>query len=226
MSDNVTIGTQIVKRSSITRERDATNFYPTPKNFLRWLFPTLVELNVYSKKDAESGNLRILDVGYGTGNWGTVWNETYGTRISGVEKYPNRFPEDVQAWGYSRRIHADVRTIKEPFDLIIGNPPYTRGNRKRDEISTNSLVLHLWKRAMENGSKMIFLLPTNYRHGVWRYNHLPLPSIIIDLANRINFQTVTGKGGSYPGEYSVMIWEKGAYPTHYDGYRRMWELPK
>lgn len=217
----VTIGHQIVPESSIKQERDVTNYYPTPVPFLNWMWAYL-EKNSYLP-NLYSDHFSGLDIGTGTGNWGKTLHSRYGVRIDGVEKYPNRFKDTKFGQEYRYLFHMDAVNIRERYSFVCGNPPYTRGNRKKGEPSTNQIVQYALNNIVTNDGMVIFLLPTAFRHGVWRKNNLPVPYAVIDLANRINFQSENGKGGSYPGEYCLMIWNKAVEKNYYMGYRVIWE---
>lgn len=219
MTEKVTIGHQIVQKESLTRTRDKHNFYPTPVPFIEWMLQFLWLNNILLKPELYQN---VLDVGVGTGNWGKVYYKLTGIKIDGVEKYPERYGEDHYNV-YRRILKQDIMDVRDPYSLVIGNPPYLKGNKTRKEPGTTELVDHILQNVAPFAD-VALLLPSNFRHGVERHTKLPRPSVIVDIANRINFQTETGKGGSYPGEYCIMVWDNMHIPpVYYRGYSALWE---
>ena len=228
----VTVGNLQIEESSLTRDRDKANFYPTPIPFIQWMLETMP----YARPLAPFNGKKVIwfDAGVGTGNFGycvkgkhpsdLVWGAELYLDIYKAMKnyhlfYDNLFPGDL----------ADPLLLDVRPDFIIGNPPYTRGSKKNGIASTTDIVVNLYNLLAPYG-EMMLLLPSNFRHGLERRkrifnNHLVCPTSIYDLSNRINFYTETGKGGSYPSEYAVYYWQKGLIQAgpYYKGYAMKWE---
>ena len=208
----IIIGHQIVDEDSIKDTRDKDNFYPTPLPFVEWMVDNIVLPVVGHPINGKT----ILDPGVGTGHFGKVLCKT-GAIIYGAETNLKRYYTMQNYFDVYKRIHrvSILSHMSMRYNFIIGNPPYARN-------LTNNIVKHMWEYLLVEDGKMFLLLPSNFRHGVQRSRTLPMPSMIFDLANRVNFKTAGGKGGSYPGEYAIYVWDKSWDKDFYKGYRVEW----
>lgn len=233
MGNKVALGQTIVDADSLTEERDTDNFYPTPIPFIRWLLHYCIKNPDLSDFWSIDEEYAVLDVGLGTGNWGYVLSGLGFKWIEGVDLNIPRYA-DMENYHqlYDVLIHADVMKMHDrhpPYRFICGNPPYQR--RTKTQPSTADIV----QRCLSDGmlhrhGVALFLLPSNFSHTVDRWERFfcrdsgRMPSAVINLANRINFKTEDGKGGSYPGEYSVYIWSKrNMHNDHYKTYTAYWQ---
>lgn len=225
----ITIGHQIVDSESIKDKRDKDNFYPTPIPFIEWLLNTVCEThpNISVKLGylLNHNDPSVLDVGVGTGHWGQVFSRKT-SNIFGVEKNFNRFYTHPETnWdSYVEVIGEDILKHIDRYDIVLGNPPYMRTTKKVS--GTTQIINHILDYNLQKNGIAMFLLPSNFRHGTKRnklFTFNKYPSVIIDIANRINFKDPSGKKGSYPGEYAVFIWQNdGKDREAYKGYRMEW----
>ena len=227
------VGHVVLPKSSFenSRKRDKDNFYPTPVPFIEWLYTYVHNSGILRGLSHTSA---VLDVGSGTGHWGKVWSRGY-FNVYGIEKNAKRFPHPEN---YTAVYDGDVMdythtefNLEHPFDLVIGNPPYQKGTKSQP--STGEIIEHvLSSKILSVGGVAVLLLPANFLHSIERYNlfftpkqhlrHSYMPKAVIHLANRINFYTEDGKGGSYPGEYVVCLWDKMTEGTTYTSYTEIW----
>lgn len=222
----VAIGTQLLPEESFTKSRDPDNYYPTPLPFVQWMVNRVVDKYAWLSPRIAT---KVLDVGVGTGHFGAIL-AGQGYNVWGVENNLERYearPHFLRRYDYIYQVDAAKLNLREtPVHLIIGNPPYTRG-KKDEQSSTTDIILNLYHNVLcPSNGVMALLMPTTYRHGLNRSRLLPMPAAIIDLANRINFYSADGKGGSYPSAYySIFIWEGSRNPeaSWYVGYREVWE---
>jgi len=208
----IIIGHQIVDEDSIKDTRDKDNFYPTPLPFVEWMVDNIVLPVVGHPINGKT----ILDPGVGTGHFGKVLH-TAGFTVYGAEINLKRYSKMQNYLYVYEAIHrlSILSHMSMKYDFIVGNPPYARN-------LTNNIVKHMWDNLLTEDGQMFLLLPSNFRHGVQRSRVLPMPSKIFDLVNRVNFKTVDGKGGSYPGEYAIFVWDKNWDRDYYKGYRVEW----
>jgi len=235
----IALGQLIVSADSVTDKRDEDNFYPTPTPFIDWL------IRWCDKNEDVSGtrdvSRKILDVGVGTGNWGKAYTDAGFDRIMGIEKNTRRFMTMPNHWDDYWHIHSgdlmqttlsDFGMPKTGIRLIVSNPPYQKG--VKGKTSTADMVTYMLRNLLHKEGTLICLLPSNFAHTIDRWQKFfhadeeertsIMPYAVINLANRINFYTEDGKGGSYPGEYSVYFWRPSMKSENfYRTYTERWE---
>lgn len=137
-----------------------------------------------------------LDVGAGTFVWGDALKKVYtmtnpDISVDGIDIAPR---DERVKQGDFLTIPADQR-----YNLIFGNPPYgVEGKR--------SLINEICEKACQQSDFTIFLLKSDFQHGVKRCNVLfqkyP-PFMVLPLVNRVSFD---GTGKSNTWDYSVFVW--------------------
>lgn len=118
------------------------------------------------------GKYLILDVGCNTGQWGQVFREFYPqSTIFGVEimDVPPNPAYDVWLPNTDFLTYCPL----EPFDLIVGNPPYSlRLNSKRVSVAERFVRQAL--NLLTQEGHLYYLLNTNMRHSrerLWKDRH-------------------------------------------------------
>jgi len=231
MTDKKVLGRTMVDLNNVDGQPDKDNFYPTPLPFLNWLFWRLQTNKDYRCTHLCTGLCRTLDLGVGTGHWAVPISKIKQKRyIHGIEYNMGRYMQmpnyhDLYDKIYKQNI-MDVRL--KPYDqytFVMGNPPYQR--KRNGNPSTAEIVQYAFRHLLADKGTMVLLLDSRFSHGIDRYRKFfsqekQSPYAVINLANRINFYTETGKGGSYPTEYSVFLWRKGERHNHYKAYTEYW----
>lgn len=169
-------------------KRKESDFYATPKDCIE---------NILNNLDLTNRGIYILEPSAGNGNVVQVLKTKYPNKhITSLELRDEEFEslKDV-----SDKVIIDnflERNIKEKYDIIIGNPPY-------------SLAIEFVKKSLacltEDGV-LIFLLRTAFLESKSRYEfwqQYPL-SGLYTLSKRPSF---TGKGTDATS-YSWFVWDK------------------
>jgi len=151
-----------------------------------------------------------LDPGAGAGVWGDVLRAFRPTvRVWGVERRPTPRPP-----GYERWIEDDflqvAMDLSNPFDLVLGNPPY----RDAERFIERALA------CVRVGGHVLFLLRLAFLEGQARrdglYARHPLRWLWV-CSKRPSFQP---DGKSSPTAYGVYLWQKGFHGEPTIGYLR------
>lgn len=179
----------VTKNKSELPKRRPNNEYISP----RWLCEqALAEIH--------GEPFLILDPGAGKGAWGKAahqrWPEAF---ISGIEINPEReMPEGYLTWR-----HADFMKVDTvPVDLIIGNPPWQRGEL---EAWIRKCFRHL-----AFGGQMVLALPLPFLAGQNRsqrfYREFP-PERVLICGKRPSWNE--DERGTNAEETAVYYWRNG-----------------
>lgn len=176
------------------RDRD---FYPTPPEFCDQAFRQCQTWLVHQQHP-----IRVLDAGAGTGNWGRALKAIHpAAYIVGVD-----LPEVDPVAEYDEW-HRDFFEVwcmnytDEPFDLVIGNPPY--GNKTPEKW-----LKMLWNpRLLTPDARVFWLLRLGWFSSQGRFNRLwtqgYMPASIYQSARRISF---TDDGNTDDTDYAMYLW--------------------
>lgn len=191
-------------------KRNDRDLYITPRAVVEVAFRFL------SKRTCEDFSFpnprRILDLGAGEGIWGEMAHEFWPTAfIHGVEIYAGQKAHSA----YNLWSQADMQTWNssyacQPFDLAIGNPPYSL-----DEESVRIAL-----NRVRQGGYVLMLLPLTFmtsqsrRDGLFR--QYPLYAYA-QYSQRISW---SGDGKTPPRDHGLYLWKKG-----WDGPWRGYFLP-
>lgn len=182
------------------KKRKARDFYPTPPEFCA------SAVNLLGLWSSASRPHRILDAGAGTGNWGHAVHAVCPTaHLTGVD-LPEVKPIPVyDAW------YADYFEVwaaqydGEPFDMVIGNPPYG------DDVPEKWLRL-IWSRLLKPGGRIFWLLRLNWYSSQGRFARLfsgeLQPMMMWQSCRRLSF---TGDGKTDDSDYAMYLWCKPGY---------------
>lgn len=185
----------IIATDKKLRERDKHDFYPTPEGYV-WAH--LNYLKSHFVIEWQNKHIRILDPGAGDGVWGKVARALFpdafimGTEIRDLPK-----PEWYDAWEI---VPFKEFVIPGTFDLIIGNPPYS----KQEEFIDLALEM-----LSPNTGTMGYLLRLSFMESRKRFlkyfqvNALNKPRRIIPSVRRISF---TGDKKTDDTAYAFYIW--------------------
>ena len=180
------------------------DFHPTPHEFVR----ATLQL-VRRKFDLYGLSFNALDPGAGRGAWGKGLKGMYKrANITGIEVNPIM----TNPGYYSNWVTGSYLTYRpeQPFDLIVGNPPYNKPFKGIGQAFLERARTHLSPRGI-----IVFLMRSSFAHGQDRYKTLYKswkPRAIFFSVRRPSF---SGDGGTESGDTSVYIWEKRSAPHPY-----------
>ena len=164
----IVVGTQILDESSIVRERDKNNYYPTPLPFVKWMLSEVLKNELYPRP---MHLLNYLDAGCGTGNFGIGLNDLRCENVDGIELYYDRYKDDIPSSVYKTIYVQDlVDPIQKKYDVVLGNPPYTKKTKKHS--GTTDMVVNMYKTGLRENGLMFLLLPASFVHGKERFEKL------------------------------------------------------
>lgn len=189
------------------KKENPNDFFPTPlevcERALQDLMPPLSPVPV-----------RVLDAGAGSNAaWGLAARKQWpNAEIVGVD-----LPEvklNVEVNPYNTWVGKDYRdlTLEDVggrlFDIVIGNPPYSTSQGKRD--------LHLAEKFVNKSLELVglnrpvmFFLRLDFLAGAHRRTSLfkPNPPRFVNvLAERVNFFPERGDGQTH--NHAVFVWQK------------------
>ena len=171
------------KRSNVRKSYD---FYSTPIDCIKTLLNN-IDLSSYGND--------VIEPSAGNGNICKVFKEYYPNKdLTAVELREEEF-DKLRQLNLDDVIINSYYNIREKFDIIIGNPPYSEAQE---------FIEHSFELLKENGI-LIFLLRTNFLESKKRYEFwrkYPL-SRLYTLSKRPSF---TGKGTDATS-YSWFIWD-------------------
>jgi len=188
------------------KEENPNDFFPTPKELC-----TRAIIDFLPDYTLRRG-IKVLDAGAGTGRWGTSLRQLWpNVDLTGVD-LPN-INYAVQT-PYNSWIEKDYRALTlddvggKLFDIVIGNPPYSTTQGKRD--------MHLAEKFVEKSFELIkpygivlFFLRTDFLAGAYRQQKFwpkyP-PKQINICAERVNFFPDRGTGQTH--NHMVVEWRK------------------
>lgn len=164
-------------------------------------------------KNPSGVGFRILDPGAGSGVFGKVCRDRfYNASIYGVDI------RDLENPGWYDRWYGNTDFLEwqdDPFDLIIGNPPF----KLAEKFIRKSVTL-----LSQAYGEVAFLLPVDFQHGARRgrglfkeYN----PTKVTSLLQRPNFTGPNGEslGTANTDNYIVMNWNYYYFQYNYTVHR-------
>lgn len=189
-----------------TNERRAFDFYPTSPGFVETAVKRVYRHHIepdYRWPQPMPQRYNVLDVGAGTGYWGTAVKHLFGrlrpvVHVTGVEVQDMPCPPEYDTW-----INEDFKrwVPLNNYDLVIGNPPYPRDLDRWVEKCYAALNPSGW---------LVWLLNTSFLEGERRlerlYTKTP-PTYIYQVSKRISFTPGSAEGK--PARFSLICWQKG-----------------
>lgn len=177
----------IIKTSKDLRPRQPRDYYPTQDSLCD------------AALDLVAGQVpkEIMDPGCGQGPWGKAAKVRWpGAAVTGVDIDPGICEE------YDKVIKGDFLQLSkstEPYDLIIGNPPY----KFTEEFVRKSLDI------LSGNGQIIFLLRLNFlasrKRSTGLFKDHP-PKAVYVLSTRPSF---TGDNKADDSEYALFVWAAG-----------------
>lgn len=152
-------------------ERNPLDFYPTPWDVIEIIL-RYAKSNMWYNKRID----HILDIGAGTGRWGAVARSLWpNAQIIGYEKtYLDQMQHTrIKSRGYDRLYAGDngdfLASPVEPFDLVMGNPPFYFYDKNKGGVDFFERILfqHTHHKAL-----MAFFAPTSFFSTEFRYETL------------------------------------------------------
>lgn len=177
------------------RERD---FYPTPPEFCA---AALAHCQPWIAREPDKA-LRVLDAGAGAGAWGLALKAVRpAAHMVGVD-LPGVFPVDAYDEWHEDYFEVWIaQYIGQPFDLVIGNPPYANDTPEK-------WLRLIWRHLTPSG-RVFWLLRLNWYSSQGRHKRLFMagyhPAHIWQSASRISF---TGDGKTDDTDYAMYLWTK------------------
>jgi hypothetical protein len=185
--------------------RADSDVYLTPKAVVEVAYQFLKEqaqefLVDYTYENGATRALRILDLGAGPGAWGEVarnhWFHAFiqGVELRGVEKHPA-----YNLWSQMEMQQWHTHYACEPFDLVIGNPPYCLAEQ----------AVRIGLERVREGGYVMQLLPITFLTSQGRrdglFNEYPLYSYA-QYSQRISW---IDNGKTPPRDHALYLWKKG-----------------
>jgi hypothetical protein len=179
------------------RQRQPRDFYPTPAGFCR---AALQHCGILNEGPARPWH--VLDAGAGAGAWGLALRQARpDCYLVGVDLPGIPAPAVYDAW------HTDFFEVwaasyrGDPFDLVIGNPPY-------GSDAPEKWLRLIWGLLTPEG-RVFWLLRLNWYSSQGRYNRLFQagyhPAAIFQSAARLSF---TGDGRTDDTDYAMYLWRR------------------
>jgi len=176
------------------REREPSDFYPTPKEIIRTI------LKDYSEK--HSAPQKILDPGCGEGVWGEVAKEFWPKAvICGVDIRDVNVNTNYYIWNNNTDFLTYKFDIKN-VDLVIGNPPFKYAEQFLEKCIGTNVIFLLRASFLESKKR--------YQKYYSDYNSPYRPSEIKISTRRISF---TGNKKSDNTMYGIYYWLKSNFIT-------------
>lgn len=179
-------------------ERREGDFYPTPDGMTE-------DIVSYIADNYGKDYSRVLDIGAGHGVFGAAVRNIMNTDLlDGVESDP----EFEHHSAYSNWINQDFNLWlnDNPYDLIIGNPPYVKNlpvwvNRARDMLAPKGIFCWLLRTEFMAGKRRQREIFSKWR-----------PYEVVQIVGRVSFKyPETSASGNYDSAF--YIWGKDTAPT-------------
>lgn len=154
--------------------------------------------------------LRVLDVGAGDGRWGMMVKDYFPhSEVTLLDIDPR--------WGGEGRVTCNVLEYNpsEPFDLIVGNPPYAE-RKQNAKGNWYSVKPPLWERIVQKSwgwltripaGRIIMLLPLDGITGVDRYKNLFQVCPLRYFAPCARRPSHSGDGKTNANNLAVYVWD-------------------
>lgn len=147
-----------------------------------------------------SSDLRILDMGAGSGAWGKAARRQWpDAHIEGIDLH-EQMDGVYNVWN---QVDAtDAKHLEGQFDLVIGNPPFNLAEQ----------FVHAGLRYAKPEGTVLYLLRLNFLEGVARRDSLwkvSPPTLVRVFSKRISF---TGDGKTDATAYALFGWVKSLGP--------------
>lgn len=190
----------IIKTDKELRDRDARDYYPTPKGLVRAALRKYERLSRRIHSRAPVAPRTIIDPGAGSGAWGEVAREIWpNAGITGVDLHFPDKPPAYDLWRNHDYIATPEPAVYSGADLVMGNPPYKFAEEfvrqaHRDTNTFGRIVFLL---------RLSFLESQGRALGLWR--EYP-PAMVSVLDRRPSF---TGNRKTDSDAYAVYFWIKG-----------------
>jgi len=191
--------------TNTNQKRRKQDLYPTPPPVVEAILSHIdgyMPSNLGTPSRYLGSPARILDIGSGEGVWGQAARRLWGPipYIKGIEIRNISIPT-----GYSSVWGGDFLPMPrtKPFDLIMGNPPYS---------IKNEIIMKVFEEDwLAPGGHMVFLLPLQFLQGRWRFENmfqpLPLEKVLV-IVDRISFYQ-TEKSKTNDTSYAAFYWRLG-----------------
>lgn len=190
------------------RDRQDSDFYPTPIEFCRAALSILSGIPKYADNPAPTA----LDVGAGDGVWGQALKGlSTSAHLTGIDVresakgnsatylFDRGYGLPINAIVYDEWILQDFADHDRKYDLIFGNIPFRYTNEfiqhSLDLLADNGIILFLLRSAVSESKKRYDMFYNNGHKPIYEYQSV----------RRISFM---GDKGSDNTAYSVFIWEK------------------
>ena len=186
-----------VDKKSDLPDRVEDDVYNTPEPVVQHLVDIIRHERVVAKETFAP--YHVLDIGAGAGVWGKFIKNTYHhCLLSGVESRILPPPEYYDEW-YEDNDFIDF-TAPQPYDLILGNPPYLH-TKPLIELIKHALYM------LEHRGWLALLLKENFLFGTQRkaeiFDKFP-PYQVWNISNRVPF---TGPANTWYSTF--VIWKQG-----------------
>ena len=190
-------------------KRNDQDAYLTPRENVEVALDFLIAHERWLYRGENSRPLRILDLGSGEGVWGDVARWRWPTAfIHGVELRSIPKPDSYSLWSIIDMRSWDKYYASNPFDLVLGNPPYCIAEEAvrigLSKVRANGVVAMLLP--------ITFLTSQGRRDGLYKEHPL---RYYAQFSQRISW---TADGKTPPRDHALYCWSKGWRGEQFTGY--------
>jgi hypothetical protein len=178
------------------------DFYDTPRHFISAVLDIL---------PSSFSPTKILDPGAGGGGWGYMARYKWpASHIEGIEIREDVVAPPTGIYDVWRTMDFRQYVPDSSFDLVVGNPPYSIVDGKRDNLLAEKFIRTGLEAVRENGL-VFYLLKTVFLEGSGRglglFTEMP-PNYMFQSISRIPFRPDLGNKTNAVA-YCMMLWQKG-----------------